>query len=211
MREATPAPSERRPRRETLVPAIYNKRMARWVPTSAPPQGLTYVPDFLSPEAQARLLEDVRAIEYHVVRFRGVVANRRTAHFGYDYDYATARVKPTAPLPAFLERLRTQVAAAAGLPPERLAEALVSHYPPGAGIGWHRDARSFAEPIAGVSLGAPCKIKFRLEVHEQRLTFSHPLAPGSLYLLAGDVRNRWQHSISPMIAERYSITFRPLR
>ncbi len=37
-----------------------------------------------------------------------------------------------------------------------------------------------------------------------------PLAPGSAYLLSGEVRRDWEHSITPMTALRYSITFRTL-
>jgi alkylated DNA repair dioxygenase AlkB len=36
------------------------------------------------------------------------------------------------------------------------------------------------------------------------------LAPRSAYILRGDARWRWQHSIPPARALRYSITFRTL-
>jgi hypothetical protein len=34
---------------------------------------------------------------------------------------------------------------------------------------------------------------------------------GSAYVLAGEARSRWQHSIPAMKAERWSITFRTLK
>lgn len=37
-----------------------------------------------------------------------------------------------------------------------------------------------------------------------------PLAPGSAYRLSGEARRDWEHSISPMMALRYSVTFRTL-
>jgi hypothetical protein len=37
------------------------------------------------------------------------------------------------------------------------------------------------------------------------------LPPRSLYLLSGDVRWEWEHSIAPMAQQRRSITFRTLR
>ena len=35
--------------------------------------------------------------------------------------------------------------------------------------------------------------------------------PRSAYLLSGPARNKWEHSIPPLEARRYSITFRTLR
>lgn len=37
-----------------------------------------------------------------------------------------------------------------------------------------------------------------------------PLEPGSVYRLSGEARRDWEHSISPMTALRYSVTFRTL-
>ncbi|WOB77539.1 hypothetical protein [Brevundimonas nasdae] len=37
-----------------------------------------------------------------------------------------------------------------------------------------------------------------------------PLACGSAYRLSGEARADWEHSITPMTALRYSITFRTL-
>jgi alkylated DNA repair dioxygenase AlkB len=42
-------------------------------------------------------------------------------------------------------------------------------------------------------------------------TFSLPLAPRSAYLLDGDARAHWQHSIPAVKALRYSISLRTLR
>jgi alkylated DNA repair dioxygenase AlkB len=37
------------------------------------------------------------------------------------------------------------------------------------------------------------------------------LEPRSGYVLAGEVRTKWQHHVPPTKADRYSITFRTLR
>ena len=47
-----------------------------------------------------------------------------------------------------------------GCEPEEVADLLVSRHPPGAGIGWHRDAPQFAE-VSGVSLLTACRMRFR--------------------------------------------------
>ena len=38
--------------------------------------------------------------------------------------------------------------------------------------------------------------------------FSLDAQPRSAYLLTGEIRHEWEHSIAPMEAMRYSITFR---
>ena len=40
-------------------------------------------------------------------------------------------------------------------------EALVTEYPAAATIGWHRDAPMFGDVVAGLSLGAAGRMKFR--------------------------------------------------
>jgi alkylated DNA repair dioxygenase AlkB len=37
-----------------------------------------------------------------------------------------------------------------------------------------------------------------------------PLAPGSIYHLAGEVRHGWEHSLAPVDVPRWSVTFRSL-
>jgi len=49
--------------------------------------------------------------------------------------------------------LRERCAALVERDPEDLVQILLSRYPAGAGIGWHRDAPMFGSKIAGVSLG----------------------------------------------------------
>jgi hypothetical protein len=65
--------------------------------------------------------------------------------------------------------------------------------------------------VAGVSLGAPCRMRFRpFPPRRADPVLSLDLAPRSAYQLCGDVRWRWQHSVPATRALRYSITFRTL-
>jgi alkylated DNA repair protein (DNA oxidative demethylase) len=141
---------------------------------------------------------------------RGQVARRRVAHFGWRYGYATWRVEPGPPLPEFLGPLRARAAALAGGPSEALAEVLVTEYPPGAAIGWHRDAPQFGD-VVGVSLRAPCRLRFRHAPGRGAAAWEIALAPRSAYHLRGAARWAWQHSIPAVTALRYSVTFRTLR
>ncbi len=151
---------------------------------SEEPSGLVYRPGFMSAEEE------------------------RTAIAVLDESH---EVVPTDPLPARLEWLRERCAALAEVEPERFEQVLVTRYPPGAGIGWHRDAPMFGSRIAGVSLGSECRMRFQRGKGEERRVWDLELAPRSAYLITGSARWAWQHSIPSAPDLRYSITFRTLR
>ena len=178
--------------------------------TSSVPPGLSYVPDVLSPDDEAALASKLRELPFGAVEMRGQVARRRTAHFGWVYGYESWKIAPGPPLPVFLEPLRERAAALAGVEPGALAEALLTEYPAGAGIGWHRDAPQFGL-VVGVSLLGACRMRFQRGTGAARQTRALELAPRSAYVLDGAVRWQWQHSIPPTKSPRYSVTFRTLR
>jgi len=93
---------------------------------------------------------------------------------------------------------------------DELVEVLVTHYPPGAGIGWHRDAPMFGV-VVGVSLARACRFRFQRGNGAERVTAAAALDPRSAYVLDGPARWQWQHSIPPAKTERYSVTYRTLR
>ena len=140
----------------------------------------------------------------------GQVARRTVLHFGYRYDYEGWKVVPTEPLPASLEWLRERAAALVGVATDDFAETLVTRYPPGAGIGWHRDAPLFGPQVVGVSLLSPCSLRFQRGKGDTRRVFALELAPRSVYVLSGPARSSWQHSITTTKSLRYSVTFRTL-
>jgi DNA oxidative demethylase len=179
---------------------------------SQTPQGLRYVPDFLTPEEEAQLLPLLDGVPTQEIVMRGQVARRTTAHFGWVYGYEAWSLTPGPALPAFLEPVRARAAALVGLAPEALEETLVSRYPPGASIGWHRDAPMFGPEVVGVSLGAPARMRFRRAASAGGWdTWVQELAPRSAYVLGGESRSAWQHTLSPLKALRYSLSFRTLR
>jgi alkylated DNA repair dioxygenase AlkB len=103
--------------------------------------------------------------------------------------------------------LRAKVAAFTGHAPEAFEQALISLYEPGAAIGWHRDRPEFKD-VAGVSLLTPCRFRLRRAVGERWERKAFEAAPRSAYLLSGPSRTEWEHSIPPLEARRYSVTFR---
>jgi len=127
------------------------------------------------------------------------------------YDYDAFTVVPTDPLPDELVWLRDRAATLAGLESEDLVEALVTRYPPGAGIGYHRDAPRFGPTVVGVSLGTPCPMRFQRRAADgTRKLFVLDLEPRSAYVLSGPARSTWQHGIVATKGLRYSFTFRTL-
>lgn len=179
------------------------------------PSGFRYEEGVLSAAEETALLARIRDVTFGTFEMRGVVARRRVAFFGQAYD----ATRPSAPMPPFLLALRQRAAAWAGADPEALVMALINEYRPGAPIGWHRDAPQY-DIVIGVSLGSPCRMRLRpyLAPGAQpaggtRRTATHDLTlePRSLYLLSGEARSAFEHSIPAVDALRYSITFRSLR
>ena len=187
--------------------------------TSGLPPGVEYRAEFLSMGEEGELLDTLAHVGFSNVEMRGAVARRRTAQYGWTYGYEKRSSEPGAPIPAFLLPIRERAAQWAGLEPAALAEVLLTEYPEGAPIGWHRDAPMFGD-IAGVSLGAACRMKFRPYVSPKdaarlaaprRTTHQIELTPRSAYLIRGMARRDFEHSIPPVQARRYSITFRTVR
>ena len=174
------------------------------------PAGLVYVPDFLTEKEEAPLVEELEQLDFEEIRMRGQTAKRTVRHFGLDYDYERWQVTPTEPLPESFDWLRGRAAGLVDRKPEELAEVLITRYPPGAGIGWHRDAPMFREVI-GVSFASACRMRFQRGKGDERRTLDLELEPRSAYVLAGSIRWEWQHSIPATKALRYSITFRTLK
>ncbi len=174
------------------------------------PSGLRQATGFLDGGTEAAAIAAIDSANLLPFRFQGWTGNRRTASYGWRYDFDDGGFTPAAPLPDWLLPLRARAEAFAGLPAGALVQALLIHYPPGAGIGWHRDRPVFEE-VVGISLGAPATLRLRRRTGPRAFARAElPLPPRSIYLLSGEARHDWEHSIVPMTAPRWSITFRAL-
>ena len=171
--------------------------------------GLQYRDDFITPTEHDRLVTELEGLSLAPFRFHGWLGNRKTQTFGWRYDFDDASFAPAEPIPRWLQPLRAKAAAFAGFAPEDFAHALLARYDPGAGIGWHRDRPQF-EQVVGISLGAPATMRFRQRTAGGFRRTTVDLEPRSAYLLSGEVRREWEHSIAPGDTLRFSITFRSL-
>jgi alkylated DNA repair protein (DNA oxidative demethylase) len=177
---------------------------------SEEPEGLDYQPELLSAEEEKRLLDRLDSLRFDPIVLHGRAARRTGRHFGLDYDYEARTPQPGEPIPDWLLPLRARAAELAGHEPEELVEILVQRYPEGSTIGWHRDAPAF-ETVVGVSLGGSSRLRFQRGKREKRRVWEVLLEPRSGYVLSGEARRSWEHSIPPTKELRHSITFRTLR
>lgn len=174
------------------------------------PEGFRYQPELIGPADERALVERLREMPFEAFEFHGYTGKRRVVSFGWHYDFSGRSLQKADEIPGFLLPLRSLAARFADLPPQALQHVLVTEYGPGAGIGWHRDKGVFGR-VVGVSLLAPCVFRFRRAAGEKWERASLVTAPRSVYLLDGAARSAWEHSIAPVKALRYSITFRSLR
>jgi alkylated DNA repair dioxygenase AlkB len=173
------------------------------------PAGFAYRDDLISPAEEQTVLRELEQLSFKPFEFHGFFGKRHVASFGWRYDYAGATLREASPIPAFLLALRERAAAFGGIAADDLQQVLVNRYAPGAGIGWHRDKPMFATVIA-ISLAGAGRLRLRLR--RERAggwnRVAQDLAPRSGYRLQGASRWEWQHSLAPVDALRYSVTFR---
>lgn len=156
-------------------------------------------------------LEEVEQLDFYDFVFQGFLAKRKVKHFGYKYEFYTPYVSAVDEFPDWLNELRLRAAEECGLSEEAIEQALVAQYGAGSGIGWHRDAPAFGPTVLGVSFGTAGTIRFRREIDGGFEIYKQDVAPGSLYVMTGDARSLWQHSLSPVKDLRYSVTLRTVK
>jgi alkylated DNA repair protein (DNA oxidative demethylase) len=166
--------------------------------------------EIMTPAEEVAFRTVIEKLAFGPFRMHGVDARRHVVRFGGHYLAGSAEMRPTSEFPNSLEPLRARAAVVAGVPADALSESVVIEYPPGAGIGWHRDAPPFGI-VVGISFGAVCRMRFQRGEGEERQTWSIELPPRSIYVLTGSAREEWQHSIPPVKDTRYSVTFRTLK
>lgn len=178
------------------------------------PQGFSYEPDFISVQEEQDLLQLITSsVALHTFRFQGYEAKRKVASFGYDWSFEKRVLSKGREIPPAFTGVIRKVADHLAVPAQSIAELLVTEYPEGSVINWHRDAPPF-DMIAGISLLSDCT--FRLRPHDKakqgrKSVLAFPVKRRSLYVIQGPARTEWQHSIDPVKTLRYSITLRTLR
>lgn len=171
--------------------------------------GLQLREEFIGEREHDELIRSLEVADLTPFRFQGWMGKRKTKTFGWRYDFDDASFLPADPIPDWLLLLRKRAAEFAGVAPEDFAHVLLARYDPGAGIGWHRDRPQF-DLVVGISLGSAATMRFRQRTAEGFRRANVRLEPRSAYLLSGEARQDWEHSIAPGEQLRFSITFRTL-
>ena len=176
------------------------------------PGGFSYAPDFITHEEEMELCKELVNMELHHFSFQGFKANRKVASFGYDYSFDNGKLTKGKDIPAMFDFLIRKVSNYLSIPTNEFAELLVTEYPPGAVINWHRDAPPF-DVIVGISLHAGCTFRLRpfdKAKQGRSAVITFPVERRSIYVIQGRARTDWQHSIAAVKETRYSITLRTL-
>lgn len=184
------------------------EQLALFAHKSLPPEGLRYAAEFISPAIERDLIERVAALPLQPFQFGQYEGKRRVASFGFRYDYVQRRLQEGDPIPSWLAPLIERVEGFGG-PDTKIVQVLCTEYDTGVGIGWHRDKPHFAR-VFGLSLGSPCRFRFRRAAGDKWERFALDATPRSIYMMTGPARQDWQHSIPAVEAPRHSITFRTM-
>jgi alkylated DNA repair dioxygenase AlkB len=172
------------------------------------PDGLRYRASFVSEAIERKLISGIKDLPLQPFQFGQFEGKRRIASFGFRYDYALRRLEVAEPIPSWLAEIIEQVETFGGASTQ-VRQVLCTEYDVGVGIGWHRDKPHF-DRIFGLSLGSACTLRFRRPHGKTWERFTVDAEPRSLYMMSGAARQLWEHSIPPVDAPRYSITFRTM-
>jgi alkylated DNA repair dioxygenase AlkB len=185
-------------------------QLALFADRSDRPEGLRYQAEFVSQATEAELVAHIEKLPLQPFQFGAYQGKRRVASFGFRYDYALRKLQEADPIPAWLTSIIGSVEKFGDLPAGCVRQVLCTEYDAGVGIGWHRDKPHF-DKIFGLSLKASCKFRFRRPAGDKWERFALTAEPRSLYMMSGESRHIWEHSIPAVRERRYSITFRTMR
>lgn len=174
------------------------------------PGGFLYRPDFINEGEEEFLISQFEELPLENAPYGEYTAQRRTLSFGW--ELADDQIIKREPLPDFLVPFARRAAKWTNTPLAKIAEALITEYTPGAGVGWHRDNEP-CETVIGISLAGWADMQLRPFAWHGDIkdVTRFSLEPRSAYLMHSDSRWKFQHRIMPVETLRYSITFRTVK
>ena len=179
------------------------------------PDGFICHQNFVSETEEQELIRQIQTLQLTPFKYYEFTGKRRTASFGWDYEFGAKDITKAPDMPAFLLPVRARAGTLFNIEPTHLTQASIIEYSIGSPIGWHRDIPHFGVAV-GISLGAACRMRFR-KTDRRWSKNKNPdeilaieLQPRSIYLMSGASREMWQHSIPPVKELRYSIVMRTL-
>jgi alkylated DNA repair dioxygenase AlkB len=180
------------------------------------PDGFIYRQNFIPEAEEHELIREIQELHLTPFKYYQFTGKRRTVSFGWEYEFGKSDITTAPDIPAVLLPVRTRAGNLFNLDPNSLIQTSIIEYSTGSPIGWHRDIPHFGV-VVGISLGAACRMRFRKysrgrsKKTNRDEILSIELQPRSIYLMSGDSREIWQHSIPPVKELRYAIMMRTLR
>src|SRR5215470_11044857 len=180
------------------------------------PDGFIYHPNFLAEAEERELIREIQQIHLTPFKYYQFTGKRRTASFGWQYEFGENEITAAPDVPAFLLPVRVRAGSLFNIDPNSLVQTTIIEYSVGSPIGWHRDIPHFGV-VVGISLGAACRMRFRKYSRARSKNLkrdeilSLELQQRSIYLMSGPSREIWQHTIPPVKELRYAIMMRTLR
>ena len=157
--------------------------------------GLTYIESVL-PESIADDITDwffSEGTQETLIPLTKSLKSRKVLHFGYKYDYIKKTIYEKAdPMPPIIEQLLDYIPMSEGAN-AYFNQCIINQYLPGQGITPHIDRTSYGSTIACFTFG-----KSGREMHFSRSgrnSIKLYTTPGSLYIMQGDARYMWKHSM----------------
>jgi hypothetical protein len=88
----------------------------------AVPEGFVYRDNVITVEEEQALIERFSELPFKPFEFHGFLGNRRVVSFGWRYDFSSAILQPSNPIPPFLFSLRERAAVFANVPSDTLQQ-----------------------------------------------------------------------------------------
>lgn len=150
-------------------------------------QGLVYMPNYISADQEAALIDLIDGQPW-ITSLR-----RRVQHYGYRYDYVSKNIQNQylGAMPSWLLQLCSSLKGD-DIFHEEPNQVIVNEYFPGQGIASHIDCEPcFGEVICSLSLGGVCVMDF---INGEKVPIL--LEQRSLLVLSKDARYHWRHGIA---------------
>jgi len=130
-------------------------------------------------------------------------------HYGYSYAYDRSGLRATVPIPDYLDVLvdMNRINNICHIS-KAFDQLIINQYKPKQQIAPHIDhVNQFGPIIACITLGQSVPIIFSLDTIKKTIH----VAPGSMYIMTGDARYLWKHSLKNISdGIRYSLTYRTI-
>jgi DNA oxidative demethylase len=118
------------------------------------PDGFIYHQNFISEAEEQELIREIQKLRLTPFKYYQFIGKRRTASFGWQYEFGKNEITRAPDMPAFLLPLRTRAGKLFDIDPNSFSQSSIIEYSIGSPIGWHRDIAHFGV-VVGISFTRP--------------------------------------------------------